>query len=160
VSQLYVRTPALYVRAKPRRFIPLLIAIATLLGVGTIGVIAGATLFSPGTSSAAGNGSAAQDALADVMLTKCAIDADTGWPRATLQVTNHGTGRASYVVTIAFQSHDGTTRYGYAPTGVQDLAAGRKATTVAVGLKAAPRMFSCAVASVDREPETGLSSAP
>jgi hypothetical protein len=151
MSQHYARTPALYVQARPRRIVPWLIAIGTMLVVGVIGGVTGVTLFGSRATSTSAGGAETQNVAGDVKLTKCALDTGTGWPRATLEVTNHGTDRASYVVTIAFQSNDGTTQYSSAPASVQDLAPGQNATAVAEGLMAPPHTFTCAVASVNRE---------
>jgi hypothetical protein len=150
MSQHYARTPALYVRARPRWCVSWLVASLALVIVGGIGGATGATLFGSRASSAPAGGTDARSLAGDVKLTKCVVDTGTGRPRATLEVTNHSTIPASYAVTIAFQSDDGTTQYSSARTSVQALAAGQNATAVAEGLTAAPHMFSCAVASVTR----------
>ncbi|HEY1485143.1 MAG TPA: hypothetical protein VGF84_03500 [Micromonosporaceae bacterium] len=152
MSQHYARGPALYVQAKPSRLIPALLATATLILVAVIGGVTGVTLFgSGGAASSTSDTTESRIAAGDVKLTKCAVDPGKGWPRATLMVTNNSTVRASYVVTIAFQSDDGATQYSSASTSVQALAPGQKATAVAEGLTTAPHTFTCAVASVNRE---------
>lgn len=151
MSQHYLRTPAVYVRKRRVLRTPWLIGAGALVLVGVAGCVTGATLLgSDGTSSASTAKARQAQAVADVKLTKCDVDSDTGWPKATILITNHGTDRASYLVTVAFQSSDGSTQYGSAPTSVQDLSPGQKATTVAEGLAAAPRTFACEIASVNR----------
>jgi hypothetical protein len=151
MSQHYAPAPVVYGRKRNTGRTPWLAGAAVLVVVGVAGCIAGATLLdsSAKSSSAATNAAKAQ-ALADVKLTKCGVDTGTGWPKATLTIINHGADKASYLVTIAFQSDDGGTQYDSAPTSVQDLSPGQKATTVAEGLAAAPRTFTCEIASVNR----------
>ncbi|HEY2792686.1 MAG TPA: hypothetical protein VGJ28_10030 [Micromonosporaceae bacterium] len=152
MAQQYARGPALYVQARPSRLIPVLVSITVLIIVGVIGGVIGAALFSSRSSAAAGTTEARNlAAISDVKLTTCAVDRGNGWPRASAQVTNTGTTRASYLITIAFQSADGATQYSTASTSVQALAPGQRATAVAEGLTTAPRNFTCAVAGVNRE---------
>jgi hypothetical protein len=153
MSQLYARTPALYVQARRHPYAPWLIGLAILIVVGAVGGVFGAMLFHAKPESGSLNyaTSANVQAAGDVKLSTCGVDAKTGWPRATMVVTNSSAARASYVITIAFQSDDGSTQYNSAQTSVADLAPGQKADTVAEGLDAAPRTFTCAVASVHRQ---------
>lgn len=150
--QHYARTPALYVRSRPHRYFYWLAGVITLLIVGVAAGAAGATLFgSHLATTKATNPANDLRAFRDVTLTKCAVDPGTGWPQATMTVTNHGTANASYLLTIAFQSKDGSTQYQSAQGTVQALAPGQKAAAMAEGLAPAPRAFACAVASVTRE---------
>jgi hypothetical protein len=149
MSQYYAHRRALYVRTHRRWYMPWLTAALGLFAVAAGGGAVGAVLFRPEAPRPAGEESSR--AAGDVSLTKCDVDPQTGWPRATLRITNHGGDRASYVVSVAFQSKDATTQYGSAPTSVADLAPGQKATATAEGLDAAPRTFSCAVASIVRQ---------
>ena len=152
MSQLYARTPALYVQARRHPYAPWLVGLAILLVVGAVGGVLGAMLFHLKPDSTTGSAATANlRAGEDVKLSTCDVDAKTGWPRATMVVTNSSAVRASYLITISFQSDDGTTLYNSAQTSVADLAPGQKADTVAEGLDAAPRTFTCAVASVHRQ---------
>jgi hypothetical protein len=151
MSQHYAPTTALYGQARTRRYIPWPIAIATMLIVGVIGGATGATLFGSRSTSTPAQAAETHSAPGDVRLTRCAVDPKTGWPSATLVVTNHGIARASYVVIVAFESTDQTIQYSTATATVQGLSSGQRATTVAEGLATAPRTFACAVASVNRE---------
>ncbi len=150
MSQLYARTPALYVQVRRHPYAPWLIGLALLLVVGAIGGVAGAMLFHlhPNADSAS---SAQSAAVGDVKLSTCGVDTKTGWPRATMIITNSSAARASYVITIAYQSEDGSLQYDSAQTSVADLAPGQKATAAAEGLDAAPHTFTCAVTSVHRQ---------
>ena len=151
MTQYYDRAPAVYGRKRQNARVPWLVGAVVLVAVGIAGCIVGATLLDSGTKPSTATIKAQQaQAAADVKLTKCGVDTGTGWPKATLTITNHGADKASYLVTIAFASTDGTTQYDSAPTSVQDLSPGQKATTVAEGLAAAPRTFICEIASVDR----------
>jgi hypothetical protein len=150
MSQPYARTRALYVRAATRRYLTWPAAVAGMLIVGLTGGAIGATQLGARSAPAAASPAEAQNAVADVSLTKCALDPGTGWPRAALLVTNHLETRASYLVTIAFESEDGAVQYASAPASVEALAPGQKATAVAEALNSVPHAFTCAVASVDR----------
>jgi hypothetical protein len=152
MSQHYARTPALYVQARRHPYAPWLVGLMILVVTAAIGGVAGAMLFHS-TANTASSGTAGQDAEAagDVKLTKCDVDPKAGWPRATMTVTNSSAARASYLITVAFQSDDGSTQYNSAQTSVVALAPGQKATAVAEGLTAAPHTFTCAVAGVHRQ---------
>ncbi len=149
MSQLYARTPALYVQARRHPYAPWLVGLAILLVVGAVGGVAGAMLFHLHPNSTSANGPV--PATTDVQLSGCDVDSKTGWPRASMVVTNSGSARASYVITVAFQSDDGKLQYGSTQTSVAYLAPGQKANAVAEGLDAAPHAFSCAVTSVNRQ---------
>ena len=151
MSQHYDPTPAVYGRKRRNVRTSWLIGASVLVVVGIAGCIIGATLLDSSAKSSTATMKAQQaQAIADVKLAKCGVDTGTGWPKAILTITNHGANKASYLVTIAFQSSDGTTQYDSAPTSVQDLSPGQKATTVAEGLAAAPHTFTCEIASVNR----------
>lgn len=151
MAQYYDRAPAVYGRKRPNVRVSWLIGATVLVAVGIAGCITGATMLDTSAKSSAATMNAQHaQAIADVKLTKCGVDTGTGWPKATLTITNHGADKASYLVTIAFQSSDGATQYDSAPTSVQDLSPGQKAMTVAEGLAAAPRTFTCEIASVNR----------
>jgi hypothetical protein len=152
MSQLYARTPALYVQARRHPYAPWLVGLVILLVVGAVGGVLGAMLFhARPDSTSATNATVNREAVEDVKLSTCGVDAKTGWPRATMLVTNSSAARASYVIIISFQSDDGTTQYDSAQTSVADLAPGQKADAVAEGLDAAPRAFTCVVTSVHRQ---------
>jgi outer membrane murein-binding lipoprotein Lpp len=151
MSQHYAPTPVVYGRKRPNQRTPWLVGAAVVVVVGIAGCIAGATLLDNNAKTSTETLKAQQaQALADVKLTKCGVDTGTGWPKATLAIVNHGADKASYLITVAFQSDDGATQYDSAPTSVQDLSPGQQAATVAEGLAAAPRTFTCEIVSVHR----------
>jgi hypothetical protein len=74
---------------------------------------------------------------AEVRVAACIPDGAGVGPTATVEVTNHGSGTASFVVTVEFVA-DGGTRYGTGTGNVNNLPPGKLATADAVSYAGRP----------------------
>jgi hypothetical protein len=127
------------VSLKVDRRLPVLVCVA--LGAVAVGA-------SGGTSSggAPGEGSSSHPATADVTITKCALAKNPfEGPKATVKASD-------YIVTIAFDSPDGSKQLDTGDASVDNLGSGQQSTTGAVSLKSGLRKkkFVCKVADVTR----------
>lgn len=88
----------------------------------------------------------------DVSITGCGTQTLLGQQVgvATLSVHNSGSASANYVITVAFDSTDGSTQYGTAVATVAGLAPGQSSTVSANGFQAGPSVVTCKVISVAR----------
>jgi hypothetical protein len=139
------------VSLKVDRRVPILVAVA----LGSVAVAA-----SGGTSSGGspGSGSNSHPATADVRIAKCAVSKNPfEGPKATLSVTNHSSKPSDYIITIAFNSPDGTHQLDTGDASIDNLGPGQQTTTTAVSLESGLRKkkFVCQVADVLRTSSDG-----
>jgi hypothetical protein len=81
---------------------------------------------------------------------KCGPDS-LGQLDATLRVTNHSSKASNYMITVVFESPDGSTQLDSTIAAVNNLASGQKSDVEAPTLKDAPTGgFKCRVADVTR----------
>ncbi len=91
----------------------------------------------------------------DVSLSSCSADQsqyDLVGPKAVVDVTNHGTRKATYSVTVEFVSSDGGTQIGTGVAVVNDLQAGQSAQADAVSFKGGQgsNAFKCNITKVSK----------
>ncbi len=94
------------------------------------------------------------EAKKDVTITTCAKD-DAGFVDAKVLITNHSSKASNYLVTVAFESPDGTTQLGTGIAAVNDLQPGQKAPEDANSLQSATGKFTCRVSAVTRYASAG-----
>jgi hypothetical protein len=87
---------------------------------------------------------APRQASQDVTISSCQGD------QLLDDVVNHGSGTASYMVDVAFESQSGDVQYDTAFAVVDDLAPGQTGVTVAQGFAGIPGDFRCVVTRVSR----------
>jgi hypothetical protein len=128
-----------------------------ILVVLTLG--SAAVLASGGSSGGSpGEGSAAHPATADVQIAKCALSKNPfEGPKATLKVTNNSSKPSDYIITIAFDSPDGSKQLDTGDATVNNLGPSQTTTTGAPSLKRSLRkkQFVCKVADVIRTSAVG-----
>lgn len=112
-----------------------------------------------GTSSLAGvlsNLTTTTDSTADVTITKCGLAANEfEGPQATLDVVNHSSQTSNYIITVAFDSPDGSQQLDTGDASVQALDPGQSTQVTAVSTNNNLRsggQFTCKVSQVDRIP--------
>ena len=128
------------------RRVPILLAVA-------LGSFAVAAWGGSSSGGAPGEGSGDHPAAADVAITKCAVAKNPfEGPKATLSVTNHSSKSSNYLITIAFDSPDGTRQLDTGDASVDNLGPGQQTTTTALSLKSGLRKkkFVCKVTDVTR----------
>lgn len=87
----------------------------------------------------------------DVVITGCTADPTTGYLSAAVTVTNHSSKTSNYIVTIAFESKDGTQQLDTGLVAVNDLNTGQASQQSALGFKQAPAGgYDCKVADLTR----------
>jgi len=94
------------------------------------------------------------EALSDVTITKCALD-DNEFLGATaeLAVLNHSSKPSSYIISIVFESPDGTKQLGTGTAILNNVGPNQTATDKASTLESDIRTagkFNCKIASVSR----------
>jgi len=96
------------------------------------------------------------DAVQDVTVSACAHPSDNEFlgPQAKLSVKNNSSKPSNYIITVAFESPDGSQQVDTGTALVNDLAPGQTSQTDASSLKGDLRKtvkkFNCKVASVSR----------
>jgi len=113
-------------------------------GTGTAGASA--------TSGAGAGGSAAQGMFQhpeDVTVSSCAND-DLGMMAAQIVVHNTSSKASNYSIQIAFQSVDGTQKYGDGYAVINTLAAGQQEPEKVQSFTQAPGQYKCVVISAQR----------
>lgn len=97
----------------------------------------------------------ASPAANDVSISKCGLDPTLNDPTATLTVVNHSSKTSDYVITVAFDSPDGS-QFDTGDADVQTLAPGQTGSATASSLKdGAPSNITCKVTQVDRTASAG-----
>ena len=114
---------------------------------------------SSGSSSLAAvlsNMTTTTDSTADVTITKCGLaDNEFEGPQATLDVVNHSSQTSNYIITVAFDSPDGSQQLDTGDANVQALDPGQSTQVTAVSVNSRLRssgQFTCKVSQVDRIP--------
>lgn len=105
----------------------------------------------PGVTASPGG----HPASADVSITNCVADPATGYPQATLQITNHSSADSNYIVTVAFNSPDGKTQYDTGSAAAENLGSGQTTSQTADSFKSGGAGFICKLASVTRYASNG-----
>jgi len=145
--------PPLVVTPPPRRSRRTAwIVVSVVAGVLLLGLI-GCLVTVGGIGRAVHNDQ--QRANGDVTLTHCAITElvpGLNVGQADITVHNSGTGRASYLVEVRFESRDGGHSYGTGYASIEDLGAGQTGSDQAVGSDNIPDGLSakCVVINVTR----------
>jgi len=101
-------------------------------------------------STVTGNNAAAAK---DVQVTACGTDSSLGTNmiKSKVKVTNNSSKASSYVITVAFESADGTTQIDTGNVAIQNLAPGQSTVQdVLTGGTAPGGKFNCKVADVTR----------
>lgn len=82
------------------------------------------------TADSASSGTPAGDAgeVDDVKINSCGKDADLGWAKANITVTNNSSKASDYLIEITFTSKDGKTQIGTGNTIISNLAPGQMKT--------------------------------
>lgn len=116
-----------------------------------VGVLAVAGCASTGKSgSTAKKTSKPLSHLEDAKIVSCAKDA-SGFASAKVQVINNSSKPSNYIVTVAFESKDGSTQIGTGLASINSLQPKQKAVEDANSLKEAPAAgFTCKVSDVTR----------
>ncbi len=96
-----------------------------------------------------------EDAKKDVKITSCAKDATLGYVSAGVLITNHSSKPSNYLVTVVFESPDGSTQLGTGIAAANDLQPGQKAPETAAGLDQVTGKFTCRVSAVTRYASAG-----
>jgi len=93
---------------------------------------------------------AGEDPKADVAITGCA-PGDGGYLAAKVRVTNHSSKPSNYIVTVIFESKDGSEQLDTGLAAVNELAAGQVSNQDAASMKTAPKAgYTCKVGDVTR----------
>jgi hypothetical protein len=124
------------------------IALSVVLGSAAVAASGGSS-----SGGSPGEGSAQHPATADVTISKCGLPKNPyEGPRATLSITNNSSKASNYLITIAFESPDGTKQLDTGDATVDNLGPGQQTTTNADSLKSGLRhkKFVCKVADVTR----------
>ena len=104
-------------------------------------------------SSGASNGSGAGegDEVDDVAVDSCQPDsAVPSILKAGLTVTNNSSKLSNYLITISFETPDGTVKYGSGNAAVQTLGTGQTTTVEAIGSGNVSGELVCKVTEVER----------
>lgn len=104
------------------------------------------------TSAAGAGGSQAQGLFQhpeDITISKCGTD-DLGMMTAQIVVHNSSSKASDYSVQVAFQSVDGTQKYGDGYAIINTLAAGQQQPEQVQAFKEPPGQFKCVVISAQR----------
>lgn len=99
------------------------------------------------------NGKPGNAGANDVVVSACGVaDNQFEGAEATLTVTNSSSTSSSYIITVAFDSLDGTQQLDTGNATVETLGPNQSATTKAVSFKSEIRdqQFTCKVAEVNR----------
>lgn len=91
------------------------------------------------------------DEVDDVKVASC--QADTTLPdvlKSGLTVTNNSSKPSNYLITVSFESPDGSTKYGSGNAAVQSLASGQTTTVEALGTGSVTGELVCKVTDVER----------
>ncbi|CAI7976690.1 exported hypothetical protein [Frankia sp. Hr75.2] len=91
------------------------------------------------------------DGSDDVAITACTVDSATGWMSVEVTVTNHGSQKGDYVITIAFDAADGR-QIDIGMVTVQALAPGQKSEQRAFSYEDPVPGFTCRVEDVFQLP--------
>lgn len=83
-------------------------------------------------------------ASADVAITSCAVD-QVGYASATVRVTNNSSKPSNYLVTVTFESKDGTTQVATGFVAVDSLQPGQHSDETANSFKESAGSFVCKV---------------
>jgi hypothetical protein len=112
-----------------------------------------------GSSTATSGGSSATapgtpPGMADVTVSSCALaDNQFEGPEAKLTVLNHSSKPSNYIITVAFQSKDGTQQLDTGTATVQTLQPNQSTNVSATSTNSSLRSqsgFTCKVTQVDR----------
>lgn len=125
-------------------------------------VMAGATLFtliasgekSGTTTTVKSGGNSSQsdgfhEPADDVKIAKCSSDS-LGQLMASLTITNHSSKASNYLVTLVFESSDGSTQLDSSFASASELQPGQNTTVEAISFKDAPGAFRCRITDVSR----------
>ncbi|HEY1488595.1 MAG TPA: hypothetical protein VGF84_20965, partial [Micromonosporaceae bacterium] len=91
-----------------------------------------------------------QAAARDVRVGGCVSDPTTGFMTASIQITNHGTDSASYVVDVAFDGADGKRELDTGVAAASNVVGGGTATVLARAASAGPSGFVCRILEATR----------
>jgi hypothetical protein len=87
---------------------------------------------------------ASSPGFADVAITSCAAD-EFGYAEAGVRITNGSSKASNYMVTVTFNSNDGTSQVGTGLVAVNSLQPGQHSDEKANALKQADGAFTCSV---------------
>jgi len=87
---------------------------------------------------------ASSPGFADVAITSCAAD-EFGYAEAGVRITNGSSKASNYMVTVTFNSNDGTSQVGTGLVAVNSLQPGQHSDEKANALKKADGAFTCSV---------------
>ncbi|MFI6862274.1 hypothetical protein ACIBKZ_20630 [Streptomyces sp. NPDC050421] len=92
-----------------------------------------------------------EDAERDVTITACTVDSLTTWAHADVEILNHGSDTATYIIRMEFVDPSGT-RLADGLAVTSNLAPGQKAKEKAQGVGETKGKVSCRVTEVMRQP--------
>jgi hypothetical protein len=101
-------------------------------------------------AAAADKPSGALQHAEDTAIASCARDATTGWGTVRVQIVNHSSKPSNYVVSVAFESADGSRQYGSALIAANDLRPGQTTIQESSSLADAPAGVKCRLTDVTR----------
>lgn len=87
----------------------------------------------------------------DVTITACEVNSSTTWPAADVEIVNHSSSEANYIVSVEFLDASGT-RLGEGMAATNNLAPGAKARAKAQALSDTSGKVTCKVSKVTRYP--------
>lgn len=117
------------VQQRPKKGMPTWAIVLMVVGGIVVALcIGGAALIGLGAKAVNdGNTAAAKDVSVSACTPGDSSQFDLVGPKATIDITNHGSRTASYSVTVEFMSTDGSTQIGTGVALVNDLAPGQTA---------------------------------
>lgn len=120
---------------------------------GESGSSSGTVSASPSASGkgSAGEKDAAKGPEGDVTIKACEVNSATTWPAADVEIVNHSSTEANYIVSVEFLDAAGT-RLGEGMAATNNLAPGQKAREKAQGLAETTGKISCKISKVQRYP--------
>jgi hypothetical protein len=133
--------------AADQRGIRPIVRLAVALAVGVLAVT--------GCASTSGSGSTAKTSkplshVEDAKIVACAKD-PSGFASAKVQVINNSSKPSNYIITVAFESKDGSTQIGTGLASINSLQPKQKAVEEANSLKEAPAAgYTCKISDVTR----------
>lgn len=128
------------------------------VSVAVLGLVAVAASGTSSTDSAPGGGSSAHPAEKDVAITACALSGnDLEGPSAKLTITNNSSKKSNYIITVAFESPDGSQQLDTATTSVNNLEPDQSSVQAAVSFDSDLRdtPFECRISDVTRMSAVG-----
>lgn len=108
------------------------------------------TTLAPVTDDSVSKGFGSQDASADVKLISCGVSDALGFRYPKVLVTNGSSKTSSYLITIAFESQDGRTKYEDSTVIVNSLKSNQSTTEEGFPVSDVPKSAVCKVTEVQR----------